>query len=300
MASRRQSGDPQRGRRSSGSDAIAIRRLGDEGQAPIGYRALSCHVRGCQANSKAKGVQETTVLEKADYGIDAPGVVRNLFVIGAVGVLLGLFGPSRLHLGPLVVRGTSFLWLGGFLIGEAGLMLFYALRGKFSHRDRMLGLHIWRGDEQVLDVGTGRGLLLIGAAKRLHSGHAFGLDIWNKADLSGNSLERTERNLRIEGVTNRCTLVSEGAQQMSFADGMFDVVVSNLCLHNIYDAPNRSRACAEIIRVLRPHGVAIISDYKHTKQYAEEFSRAGLAVERGPPDWFRTFPALSIVIARKT
>lgn len=240
------------------------------------------------------------VPEKPNYGIDAPGVVRNLFIIGAVCVLLGLFGPSGLHLGPFIMRGTSFLWVAVLLIVEAGLMLFYALHGKFSHRDRMLGLHIWRGDEQVLDVGTGRGLLLIGAARRLHSGHAFGLDIWNKADLSGNSLERTERNLRLEGVTNRCTLVSEGAQQMSFADGTFDVVVSNLCLHNIYHAPSRNRACAEIARVLRPHGVAIISDYKYTKHYAEEFSRAGLLVERGRPDWFRTFPALSIVVARKT
>ena len=54
----------------------------------------------------------------------------------------------------------SFLFFGG-------LMLLYSLRGKFHHRDRILALAKLRGDEDVLDVGTGRGLLLVGAAKKL-------------------------------------------------------------------------------------------------------------------------------------
>ena len=45
-------------------------------------------------------------------------------------------------------------------------MLVYSKWGKFRHRDRMLNMIAWRGDEHVLDVGTGRGLLIIGAAKR--------------------------------------------------------------------------------------------------------------------------------------
>jgi predicted nicotinamide N-methyase len=40
---------------------------------------------------------------------------------------------------------------------------------------------------QVLDVGTGRGLLLIAAAKKLSgSGRAVGIDIWKASDLSEN------------------------------------------------------------------------------------------------------------------
>lgn len=237
---------------------------------------------------------------KPDYGIDAPGVIRNFFLLGAICVVIALASPPVVHLGPqLAVPMRSFLWLAAILLAEGGLMLVYALYGKFPHRDRMLALHAWRGDEQVLDVGTGRGLLLVGAARRLTTGHAFGLDIWQQADLSGNSRERTERNLEVEGVTDRCTLVSEGAQQMSFADASFDVVLSNLCLHNIYDATLRLRACAEIVRVLRPHGEAIISDYKLTREYAREFREAGLRVERRAANWLRTFPPLAIVVARK-
>jgi len=38
----------------------------------------------------------------------------------------------------------------------------------------------------VLDVGCGRGLLLIGAARRLTTGKAVGVDIWQAEDRVGN------------------------------------------------------------------------------------------------------------------
>jgi len=241
----------------------------------------------------------TPMSSKPDYGIDAPGVIRNLFLFGVACLLIGLLGPSTLRIGPVNLTVQSFLWPAGSLLAAAGLMLLYALHGKFAHRDRMLALHAWRGDEQVLDVGTGRGLMLVGAARRLSTGRAIGLDIWNKEDLSGNSLQSTEHNLQLEAVTDRCSLVSKSAEKMSFADGAFDVIVSNLCLHNIYDRAARHKACNEIVRVLRPGGVAIISDYKLTREYAELFREAGLHVERKSANWLTTFPPLAIVIARK-
>ena len=54
-------------------------------------------------------------------------------------------------------------------------MIAYAERCKFQHRDRMVALVQWRGDEHVLDFGTGRGLPLIAAAKRLITGRATGI-----------------------------------------------------------------------------------------------------------------------------
>ncbi len=35
-----------------------------------------------------------------------------------------------------------------------------------------------QGNERILDIGCGRGLLLIGAAQRLTTGKAIGIDIW--------------------------------------------------------------------------------------------------------------------------
>ena len=237
---------------------------------------------------------------KPDYGVDAPNVLRNLFLCGALCVLLVFITPRVWHLGHVdFTLHPMFAGTGGLLLVEAALFLLYVKSGKFRHRDFMLSLHPWRGDEQVLDVGCGRGLLLAGAAKRLTTGHATGLDIWSNVDMGGNSEAATLHNLKLEGVASRCTLVSAGAQEMPFADASFDVIVSNLCLHNIYDRPTRLQALHQIARVLKPGGIALISDYKRTGEYAAELRKAGLNVNLRWGNWLTTFPPLRIVIARK-
>ena len=101
---------------------------------------------------------------KPNYGIDAPGVVRNFFVIGIVLLAVGWTLPV-VHLGNVGIRlRPTALITGVLLIFEGCLMVLYAKWGKFRHRDRMLAMVDWKGDERVLDVGTGRGLLMIGAA----------------------------------------------------------------------------------------------------------------------------------------
>jgi arsenite methyltransferase len=152
-------------------------------------------------------------------------------------------------------------------------------------------------------VGCGRGLLLAGAAKRIASlrgtGHVTGIDVWSNVDMGGNSAAATQRNLDLEGVSSRCTLISEPAQDMSFPDATFDVILSNLCIHNIYDAPTRRRALAQIVRVLKPGGIALISDYKRTGEYANAFRKSGLIVEKRHGSFVTTFPPLTIVVASK-
>jgi arsenite methyltransferase len=236
---------------------------------------------------------------RADYGIDAPGIILQLGLSGFGCLLIGSMGPPVLSLGPVDIDIDSLLLVSLLLFATAGLMLLYALRGKLNQRDRMLSLHAWRGTERVLDVGTGRGLLLVGAARHLTSGHGVGLDVWSRYDLSGNSIEGAERNLRAEGVSSCCTLVTESAAQMSFTDASFDVVLSNMCLHHIRGAASRTRACHEIARVMKPGGIAIISDYRGIARYATLFEQCGLTVERHRRSWSSTFPPLAIVVARK-
>ena len=242
--------------------------------------------------------------ERADYGIDAPGAMRNLFLAGAGLLLLTVVTPARFQLGQVVILPHFALgWTGGILFAEALLFLLYVKYGKFRHRDFMLGLYAWQGNEEVLDVGCGRGLLLAGAAKRLEAlggdGHVTGIDVWSNVDMGGNSEAATWRNLEIEGVSARCRVLSEPAQTMSFADGSFDLVVSNLCLHNIYNATDRRRAVEQIARALRPGGVALLSDYKKTGEYAGILQNCGLVAEFRWGSWVTTFPPLRVVVARK-
>ena len=245
----------------------------------------------------------TSLTTKPDYGVDAPAVMRNFFLGGGACLLFAIFGPHILHLGPIVLNAHGFYWPAGFLIAEGFLFLLYVKVGKFRHRDFMLSLHPWCGDEQVLDVGCGRGLLLAGVAKRIFAlsgtGHATGIDVWSNVDMGGNSAAATQHNLDLEGISKYCTLVSQPAQTMSFPDATFDVIVSNLCIHNIYDRPTRRQALQQIVRVLKPGGIALISDYKLTGEYAQELSDAGLAVEKKRGSLITTFPPLTVVIARK-
>ena len=233
-----------------------------------------------------------------DYGIDAPHVIRNL-VLGAVALTVLCLLLPKVTIGPVVLLlFPGLLWSAGFMLIGPLLMILYSKVGKFRHRDRMLAQVSWTGAERVLDVGTGRGLLLIGAAKKLTNGKATGLDIWNQEDLTGNNLQNLERNIAAEGVGAKTDVVNEDVQNMTFPDGTFDVIVSLACLHNIYNAPGRAEACRQIARVLKPGGVAVISDFRNIGEYLDAFTKAGLDAQKLPLG-FDTFPPMRILTARK-
>jgi len=236
---------------------------------------------------------------KPDYGIDAPGVIRNLIVIAIAFPALSWFVPI-FRIGPASIQlRPSALITAAICVVEVVLMMAYSKRGKFRHRDRMLKMVDWKGDESVLDVGTGRGLLMIGAAKKLSTGKAVGIDIWSAKDLSGNALEKTLHNAQIEGVRDKVEVKNGDAAAMEFPDSSFDVVLSNLCLHNIPSKAARDKACREIVRVLKPGGRAVISDFIKTADYVKAFRAAGAEVSRSRLDLLFTFPPLRIVEVRK-
>jgi arsenite methyltransferase len=150
-------------------------------------------------------------ISRADYGIDAPGVIRNLLVAAAIG--LGLWGTAAAGVWSGWVRiaptasidlriqvASAGLWTGLSCLAMAIWMIWSSKVGKVKERETLLDRLSWTGREQVLDVGCGRGLMLIGAAKRLTTGLATGIDIWQAEDLSGNRPEATLENAARERV----------------------------------------------------------------------------------------------------
>jgi ubiquinone/menaquinone biosynthesis C-methylase UbiE len=97
---------------------------------------------------------------------------------------------------------------------------------------------------RVLEIGCGTGNLII-RAKRTHPGiDAIG------SDPDPLALSRAQRKAR--GL-NQIRFERGYAQQLPYADGQFDRVLSSMMLHHL-DSDAKSAAAAEIFRVLRPGG----------------------------------------------
>jgi ubiquinone/menaquinone biosynthesis C-methylase UbiE len=202
---------------------------------------------------------------KGSYGIDAPYLLPILGVLMVGNVVSG------------VVSGTVGPFLGAAaVLACAACGLYTSRRGKFVVWAELLEQLQLRGDERVLDLGCGRGAVLLLAAQRLTTGRAVGVDIWDGGDQSGNSAEATLRNAAAEGVADRVELHTADLTALPFEDDSFDVVVSNVAIHNLKGRQGRGKAIGEAVRVLRPGGRLLIADLRATRDYSVDLTKFGM------------------------
>ncbi|OBK52424.1 class I SAM-dependent methyltransferase [Mycobacterium sp. 1081908.1] len=173
------------------------------------------------------------------------------------------------------LAGSGAAVVAAVLIAAGFSVLRFSRRGKFEVWARLLkGLGL-RGDERVLDLGCGRGAVLLAAAKLLPRGRAVGVDIW-RADQTGNSMQATMANAEAEGVADRIELHTRDMTDLQFPDASFDLVVSNLAIHNLPGNKARLLAVDEAVRVLRPGGRLVIADLGFTRMYASRLRERGM------------------------
>ncbi len=216
---------------------------------------------------------------RVDYGIDAPGLVRGFLLTGAALAVLAAAAVALPPPWPIpVAAGLGLIAL--YSLGMGLFMIRFSRVTKVAERETILDLVPWRGDEGVLDVGCGRGLLLVGAARRLTTGHATGVDIWQAADQSGNTADAARANAAIEGVAGRVTVRTADMRQLPFDDASLDVVLSHWAVHNVPDEAGREAALAEMVRVLRPGGTVVLADIALRDWYARRLAALGLADQR--------------------
>jgi glycosyltransferase involved in cell wall biosynthesis/SAM-dependent methyltransferase len=110
------------------------------------------------------------------------------------------------------------------------------------------------GDE-VLEIGGGMGTDLAQFAQH-------GANVTD-VDLSAGHLEIAQENFRLRRLAGR--FVHHDAESLPFETGTFDLVYSNGVIHH---TPNTARIVAEVLRVLKPGGRAIVMVYaENSLQY---------------------------------
>ena len=202
---------------------------------------------------------------KGSYGIDAPYLLPIVGVLIVANVVNG------------VVTGSVWPFVGAAaILACAGCGLYASRRGKFVVWAELLDQLRLRGDERILDLGCGRGAVLLLAAQHLTTGRAVGLDLWRRGDQSGNAAEATRRNAVAEGVADRVELHTADMTALPFEADGFDVVVSNVAIHNIKGRTRRERAIEEAVRVLRPGGRLMIADIWGAGVYRAHLAKLGM------------------------
>jgi len=237
---------------------------------------------------------------RGEYGIDAPYVPLWMGA-GVVAAIAVFFIGSALSIPAVAVPALN---IGLALAASVADYLYTSRVGKFAvWRELLLSLDL-RGDERVLDLGCGRGAVLLMVAKLLPRGRAVGIDLWKSSDQSGNALEVTRRNAELEGVADRVDLRTGDMRALPFEDESFDVVLSSLAIHNIPHAAGRAKAIDEAVRVLRRGGRILIADINATREYEGQLRERDMSeVEQrslGLRMWFGgPWVAASLVRARK-
>jgi len=216
-------------------------------------------------NEDRASAKHTDTRRRGSYGIDAPYLLPVPALLIVVNIVNG------------VISGTLWPFVAALVVTAcAGCGLYASKRGKFVVWAELLDQLNLSGAEWVLDMGCGRGAILLLAAERLTKGRAVGVDLWRKGDQSGNAPEITMNNAAAEGVADRVELHTADMAALPFEDDSFDVIVSNLAVHNIKGRVGREKAIEEAVRVLRPGGRLMIADIFATRQYSAHLTKLGM------------------------
>ncbi|HLA08357.1 MAG TPA: class I SAM-dependent methyltransferase [Anaerolineales bacterium] len=211
-----------------------------------------------------------------------PRVPKGLYFLAAAGFALDIASFTTLLPDSAPLKFST-LTLGFLLVLPALLAYNFAQR-KWTYASRIraqifdsLAL---RGDEKILDVGCGSGLLLNEAANRLTDGKATGIDIW-ASHTGGGNYDLLMKNAKAEGVADKIEFKQADVRNLPFEDASFDVIVSSGALHHIsHEMPDHEKALNEMTRVLKPGGRIVLWDTTHmVKGYASRMQSAGITSE---------------------
>jgi len=184
--------------------------------------------------------------------------------IAAVVGLLSVLVAGRGHLGRFLrtidQRAGVFAPRGARLYNAVAPTLLRPVYGRVASEVAMLaegdGSALAEGDgsaPRVLEIGSGPGEVAIEIARRLPLASVLGVD------LAEAMVERARQRAHDAGLGTRVEFTLADAANLPIPDGSFDIAVSTLSLHHWAEP---GAVFAELGRVLRPAGVALVYDLR--------------------------------------
>lgn len=122
-----------------------------------------------------------------------------------------------------------------------------------------------QGNEKVLDLGTGAGIVAIHFAKEINDGMVYGIDRWKFSPIvnsfllfhmiTGSNINNANKNAKLENVSKKCNFISYNiTEKLDFPDNHFNIICSNDSLYFIRNEKERISLFIEINRLLKKDG----------------------------------------------
>jgi SAM-dependent methyltransferase len=157
-------------------------------------------------------------------------------------------------------------------IAEADPYLLFGLLGKRvihpggrKSTEDLLGLAALEPGQRVLDIGCGVGTTAIEMAKRAQ------VDVI-AADISPDMRDRAMANVETAGVRERVSVEAADICALPYTDGQFDRVVAEAVTMFV----DRDRAISELVRVCRPGGLVLATEFQWRRPPTPEARHAFL------------------------